>query len=132
MKSIFKKTLCSIMLFCLLFLCVGVVTKVSAADLNGTIKFGTDLTEIDKVNVSAKDSLNNVWAIKTAGTTYFAQQSSYSQIGSAKKPATSISFSTSFDKYYNVDSFDIKLGGFKGTAGVVKITMGGMLLQLVN
>lgn len=125
MKSIFKKTLCSIMLFCLLFLCVGVVTKVSAADLNGTIKFGTDLTEIDKVNVSAKDSLNNVWAIKTAGTTYFAQQSSYSQIGSAKKPATSISFSTSFDKYYNVDSFDIKLGGFKGTAGVVKITMGG-------
>ncbi len=32
MKSIFKKTLCSIMLFCLLFLCVGVVTKVSAAD----------------------------------------------------------------------------------------------------
>lgn len=125
MKSIFKKTLCSIMLFCLLFLCVGVVTKVSAADLNGTIKFGTKLTKIDKVNVSAKDSLNNVWAIKTAGTTYFAQQSSYSQIGSAKKPATSISFSTSFDKYYNVDSFDIKLGGFKGTAGVVKITMGG-------
>lgn len=34
MKSIFKKTLCSIMLFCLLFLCVGVVTKVSAADDN--------------------------------------------------------------------------------------------------
>lgn len=34
MKSIFKKTLCSIMLFCLLFLCVGVVTKVSAADVS--------------------------------------------------------------------------------------------------
>ncbi|MDY2902257.1 MAG: InlB B-repeat-containing protein, partial [Bacilli bacterium] len=124
MKSIFKKTLCSIMLFCLLFLCVGVVTKVSAADLNGTIKFGTKLTKIDKVNVSAKDSLNNVWTIKTVGTTSFTQQPSYSQIGKKDNPATSISFSTSFDKYYNVDSFDIKLGGFKETAGAVTIKMG--------
>ena len=53
MKSIFKKTLCSIMLFCLLFLCVGVVTKVSAAD-KGEWKLVTDVSNIsvgDKVIV---------------------------------------------------------------------------------
>lgn len=53
MKSIFKKTLCSIMLFCLLFLCVGVVTKVSAAD-EGKWNLVTDVSNIssgDKVIV---------------------------------------------------------------------------------
>ncbi len=51
MKSIFKKTLCSIMLFCLLFLCVGVVTKVSAAD-KGEWKLVTDVS-----NISANDKV---------------------------------------------------------------------------
>lgn len=126
MKSIFKKTLCSIMLFCLLFLCVGVVTKVSAADLNGTIKFGDAEGSLNAKSASATglDSLSNKWTVTTVGTTSFTPNASYSQIGSSNKPATSISFLTSFDKYYNVDSFDIKLGGFKGTAGAVTIKMG--------
>ena len=75
MKSIFKKTLCSIMLFCLLFLCVGVVTKVSAADkLVATFTLGADgsASHYDGSGKSTYEETNGGYTLSvTNGTNFY-------------------------------------------------------------
>lgn len=70
------------------------------------------------------DDQGNSWKITTAGTEYFGQQSQYTQVGSAGAPATSITFTTTLSKEVKVSSLSVKFGGFKNTAGTIKLLVG--------
>ena len=99
-------------------------TATSWAATTGTIKFGTNDVKIDKASVTAADDQGNSWEITTDGTEYFGQQSQYTQVGSASAPATSITFTTKLSKKVKVSSLSAKFGGFKGTAGTIKLSVG--------
>jgi hypothetical protein len=89
-----------------------------------TILFGNNGTNIDKVSVTGSDSQNNNWTVTTVGTTSFTQSAEYSQVGSSKNPASSITFTTTLPSSVNVKSFSAKFGGFSGTAGDVILKVG--------
>ena len=74
--------------------------------------------------MTAADDQGNSWKITTVGTEYFGQQSQYTQVGSADAPATSITFTTTLSKEVKVSSLSVKFGGFKNTAGTIKLLVG--------
>lgn len=110
-------------IFTLLIVAI-LATATSWAATTGTIKFGTNDVKIDKASVTAADDQGNSWEITTDGTEYFGQQSQYTQVGSASAPATSITFTTKLSKKVKVSSLSAKFGGFKGTAGTIKLSVG--------
>lgn len=89
-----------------------------------TITFGTNNVKINAVSVNANDDCNNSWTITTVGTTSFTQNADYSQVGASKKPATSITFTTTLPLDAEVGSIEAKFGGFSGTAGTVSLKVG--------
>lgn len=93
-------------------------------DKTATIKFGTNDVKIEKASVIANDDQKNSWTITTVGTTSFTQNASYSQVGSSKKPATSITFTTTLPEDAEVTSISAKFGGFGSTAGTVTLKVG--------
>lgn len=95
-----------------------------AAMKTATITFGTDNVKIDAASVTANDDCNNSWTITTVGTTSFTSNAGYYQVGSSKKPATSITFTTTLPSDAEVGSFEAKFGGFSGTAGTVSLKVG--------
>lgn len=109
-------------IFTLLIVAI-LATATSWAATTGTIKFGTNNVKIDKASVTAADDQGNSWEITTVGTTSFTQQPTYSQVGSSSKPATSITFTTTLPKV-KVTSLSAKFGGFNGTAGTIKLSVG--------
>lgn len=110
-------------IFTLLIVAI-LATATSWAATTGTIKFGTNNVKIDKASVTAADDQGNSWKITTVGTEYFGQQSQYTQVGSADAPATSITFTTTLSKEVKVSSLSVKFGGFKNTAGTIKLLVG--------
>ena len=90
----------------------------------GTIWFGNQGTNINSASVHGNDDKNNTWYITTVGTTSFTQNQAYSQVGSSKAPATSITFTTTLPSSVNVTSMEAKFGGFSGTAGTVNLKVG--------
>lgn len=110
-------------IFTLLIVAI-LATATSWAATTGTIKFGTNDVTIDKASVTAADDQGNSWKITTVGTEYFGQQSEYTQVGKADGPATSITFTTTLSKEVKVSSLSVKLGGFKNTAGTIKLLVG--------
>lgn len=110
-------------IFTLLIVAI-LATATSWAAETGTIKFGTNDVKIDKASVTAADDQGNSWEITTVGTTSFTQQPTYSQVGSGSKPATSITFTTTLPKDVKVTSLSAKFGGFNGTAGTIKLSVG--------
>lgn len=99
-------------------------TATSWAATTGTIKFGTNNVKIDKASVTAADDQGNSWKITTVGTTSFSQQPTYSQVGKKDEPAKTITFTTTLSKDVKVTSLSAKFGGFKGTAGTIKLSVG--------
>lgn len=93
-------------------------------DKTATIKFGKNNVEIITDPVTANDDQNNSWTITTVGTTFCSQQSTYSQVGSSKSPATSITFTTTLPEDADVTSISAKFGGFSSTAGTVTLKVG--------
>lgn len=89
-----------------------------------TITFGTNNVKINAASVTANDNCNNSWTITTVGTTSFTTQSSYIQVGSSSKPATSITFSTILPSDAEISSIEAKFGGFKDTKGNVSLKVG--------
>lgn len=89
-----------------------------------TIYFGNQGTNINGASVTCNDSKNNEWTITTNGTDSFTQSTSYSQVGSSKKPATSITFTTTLPESASNISLEAKFGGFSGTAGDVSLKVG--------
>lgn len=110
-------------IFTLLIVAI-LATATSWAATTGTITFGTNDVKIDKASVTAADDQGNSWEITTDGTEYFGQQSQYTQVGSASAHATSITFTTKLSKEVKVSSLSAKFGGFKGTAGTIKLSVG--------
>ena len=113
----------------LLFLFALLLTvSTSAWAETGTIKFGSasGSTAINSTSVTGEDSQGNTWTITTV-TSYdpsFTQNASYSQIGAAKKPATSVTFTATLPEAVNITAFSAKLGGFSGTAGDITLKVG--------
>ena len=87
------------------------ITGVEAAPATATAKFGKNNIEVGTVEVKAKDSVGNEWTINADGAGYFEQADTYSQIGSSKKPAKTITLSTTLDNNYKITSFSSKWGG---------------------
>lgn len=110
-------------IFTLLIVAI-LATATSWAATTGTIKFGTNNVKIDKASVTAADDQGNSWRITTAGTTSFSQQPTYSQVGKKDEPAKTITFTTTLSKDVKVTSLSAKFGGFKGTAGTIKLSVG--------
>ncbi len=99
----------------------GAVTKV---DKTATITFGTNNVKINAASVTAYDDCSNSWTITTVGTTSFTAQPTYYQVGSSKKPATSITFTTTLPTDAEVGSIEAKFGGFGETAGTISLKVG--------
>lgn len=104
----------------------GGTTPSETESATGTINFGSaeGKTNINGASVNGNDSLGNEWAVNTEGTKSFTQNDGYSQVGSGKSPATSISFSTTLPESKKITAFSISLGGFSGTAGNVTLKVG--------
>jgi len=100
--------------------------KVNTGTTTATIYFGTNDVKINDTSVTGTDSKGNTWTINTVITeSSFTQQPTYSQVGASKKPATSITFTTTLpETVQKVDNLSIKLGGFSGTEGTVKLKVG--------
>ena len=121
-KFIFNLKLC----FIAFALCLVGASDAFADTKTGTITFGTPNVKINDTEVTGKDDLGNTWTVTTVITTpSFTQNASYSQVGAAKKPATSITFTTSLPKAQTIKSFSAKFGGFSDTKGDVTLTVGG-------
>ena len=106
-------------------LCALIVgsSSVWAAGTSGTINFGNgsgDLNVNDS-SVSGDDNQSNTWTVTTAGTTSYTPTADYAQIGSSKKPATSITFTMTLAANQNITAFSAKFGGFGDTAGTVTL-----------
>lgn len=89
-----------------------------------TIKFGNTYTNINSQSVTGADSEGNTWTVSTTGTSSFTPQPNYSQIGSSKNPATSITFTTTLSNSAIIKAMSAKFGGFSGTAGTVTLKVG--------
>ena len=98
-------------------------TNLWAGDV--TIQFGTNDTKINAASVTCKDAMNTSWTIATEGTTSFTQDASYSQVGSSKKPAASITMTGTAAKAMDITAISVKMGGFSSTAGTVTIKVNG-------
>ena len=113
----------------MLLLCALIVGSSSAwADgTSGTINFGSaeGSTKISGESIQGDDSQGNTWTITTVITNAsFTQNAAYSQVGAAKKPATSITFTTTLPSDVNITAFSAKFGGFSGTAGTITLKVG--------
>mgnify|MGYP003367043975 CR=1 FL=1 len=89
-----------------------------------TIQFGADNVKIDQASVTANDNQKNSWTITTVGTTSFNPNPDYYQVGSSKKPATSITFTTTLPEDAEVTSISAKFGGFNETQGTITLKVG--------
>ena len=96
------------------------------SDHTATIKFGSasGSTNVNGASVTGNDSEGNTWTVTTVGTESFTPYAEYAQIGSSKKPATSITFTTTLAKDASIKRMSAKFGGFSGTAGTVSLKVG--------
>lgn len=91
----------------------------------GTITFGNNGVKIDNTSVTGADDLGNSWTITTViAETSFTQNADYSQVGASKKPATSITFTTTLPSNVAITAMSAKFGGFSGTAGNISLKVG--------
>ncbi len=103
------------------------IVQTKAAETTQTIKFGTATgsTKIDKQEVTFNDDLGTSWdAVTVIADPSFTQQPSYSQIGASSKPATSFTLTGTLATAGVIKSVSVKFGGFKGTAGDIKVNVG--------
>lgn len=105
----------------------GEITGVEAAEaITATAKFGKNQIEVNGESVKGKDTAGNEWTITTTGTTSFTndKNTTYSQIGSSKKPAKTITLTTTLGADYKITGFTSKWGGFGSTAGAISMKVG--------
>lgn len=116
----------------LLLLLIGGGSFAWGETKTGTVKFGTKDFKISEANVTGNDNLNNSWRVVTAGTESFTQQPNYSQVGSSKQPATSITFTMTLPSDVKFTSFSAVFGGFSGTKGNISLTVDGTVVGSGN
>ncbi len=100
--------------------------KQQEGEHTATVTFGsqTGQVKINQASVDFVDSENNNWNVTTEGTTSFTPNSGYSQVGSSKNPATSITFTATLSSDVTVKSFSMTFGGYSGTAGDISVKVG--------
>lgn len=120
------KKLLRLRLWLLALLVLGGANSLLAENTTATISFGSGAgcTNVNSASATGSDSQGNSWTITTVGTTSFTPNASYSQIGASKKPAESITFTTTLPSNVTVTSFSAKFGGFNGTEGNVTLKVG--------
>ena len=89
-----------------------------------TINFGNNGTKINQASVTGDDSEGNTWTVTTVGTDSFTPNAGYNQVGSSKKPATSITFTTTLANTATDINLEAKFGGYGDTAGTVNLKVG--------
>lgn len=111
----------------ILFAALLATTLSFAATKTTTIQFGTgtDACNFKSASVTYTDKANTAWKMEAVGTSSFTPQSAYSQVGSSKAPATSITMTGTAAQALSLTSVSVKFGGFKGTAGDVVIEVNG-------
>lgn len=102
------------------------IAEVEAAT-SATAKFGS---AADSINVNAtpatgKDSAGNVWTIVTTGTTFFQPDDTYAQFGSNKKPAETVTLTTTLEKSYPITGFTSVWNGNSKATGKVSLKVDG-------
>ena len=102
------------------------ITVENTAPHSGSITFGKGDgdTTINGGSVTGNDSASNSWTITTSGTSSFTQNDDYSQIGSSKNPASSITFSMSKSSAVTFSNVSAAFGGFNGSSASVSIKVG--------
>lgn len=94
----------------------------------GTITFGSSdgSTQINSTSVTGSDSMGNTWTVTTTfdGEESFTQHEDCSQVGASKKPASSITFTTTLLSEITITKFEAKLGGYNDTAGDIILKVG--------
>ena len=123
-----KTTLKSTLRVFLLFLVTLVTGGGYALAEDGIIKFGSadGSVKISSASVTGDDNLGNTWTVKTdIADASFTQNAAYSQVGSSKKPATSITFTMSLPAAKKITNFFAKFGGFSSTAGTISLQIDG-------
>ena len=94
----------------------------------GTITFGSSdgSTQINSTSVTGSDSMGNTWTVTTTfgGEESFTQHEDCSQVGASKKPASSITFTTTLLSEITITIFEAKLGGYNDTAGDIILKVG--------
>ena len=124
MKQILHKSF-ALKAFMLVAMMASAITGAWAE--TGTITFGSKegSIKISGTSVTGVDNLNNSWAITTVtNDASFTQNAAYSQVGSASKPATSITFTMTLPSEQTITAFSAKFGGFSGTTGTVTLKVG--------
>lgn len=109
----------------LLLLLIGGGSYAWGETKTGTVKFGTKDFKISEADVTGNDDLSNSWRVVTAGTTSFNPQPAFCQVGSKKKPATSITFTMTLPSDVKFTSFSAEFGGNDGTVGNISLTVDG-------
>lgn len=93
----------------------------------GTLNFGnaSGRLNVNDVNVSGTDNLNNAWTVTTTtATKSFTPSADYSQIGSSNNPASSIQFAMTLPSSVNFTNVSASFGGFSGSSAIVTIKVG--------
>lgn len=94
----------------------------------GTITFGSSdgSTQINSTSVTGSDSMGNTWTVTTTfgGEESFTQHEDCSQVGASKKPASSITFTTTLLSEITITKFEAKFGGYNDTAGDIILKVG--------
>ncbi len=87
------------------------------------VKFGNaeGSVQINAENFTDVGSGWTVTTVKSSDTISFNQNPTFTQIGTAAKPASSITFSKTIDSVVTIKYCYIKLGGFGGTTGTIAI-----------
>lgn len=98
-----------------------------AATKTTTIQFGSaeGSCNFNKATVTYTDATKTSWVMNAEGTTSFTPQEEYSQVGAAKKPASTITMTGTVAKNLSLTSVSVKFGGFSNTAGDVVIKVNG-------
>ncbi len=96
----------------------------------GKVSFGSASGSINVKSSSeaGSDAAGTSWTVTTSGTTSFTPSANYSQIGSSKKPASSITIVGKNTSAKKIESVTANFGGFTGTAGTITIKVGNTLV----
>ena len=102
---------------------------IATQEHTATITFGNTGTKVNQASVTGNDTQGNTWTIASAGTTSFTQNANSSQIGSNKKPASSITFTTTLSNTAYIKSMSAVFGGAgESSRGTINLNVNGTVL----
>lgn len=110
------------------------VVTVTESAKEGLIQFGNSSgrLNVNGTNVTGTDNLGNNWTVSTSGTTSFTPSSTYAQIGSGTKPASTIEFKMTLPNNATFSHVSASLGGFNNSGATVTIKVNNTVIGSGN